>query len=102
MEQIKDISSEWRVGIGRNDIGKTEGACKEQLLHPKSSCLTGYVSTFLTEKFQDVFFKSSQLLFSPCAWVSGKYLCLFSCLSYSALFPILFRKNATVSVTNRN
>lgn len=65
MEQSKDFSSELTVAIDRNDT-ETEGVCKEQLLHPRSSSLTG-VSSFLTEIFQEVFVRSSQLLFLPCA-----------------------------------
>lgn len=66
MEQSKDFSSKLTVVIDRNDTEKTEGVCKEQLLHPRSSSLTG-VSSFLTEIFQEVFVRSSQLLLLPCA-----------------------------------
>lgn len=87
-------------------VGMTLG--KQRVLAKSSCCIPSpHVSQamyppFWLKKIQDVFFKSSQLLFSPCAWVSEKYLCLFSCLSYSALSPVLFRKNPTVSVKSIN
>lgn len=102
MDQTKDFSSKWTVGIGRNDTRKTKVLTKTS-----ASILAPHVSQAVYPPFGLKYFWKysinlhSGLVFFLCVWVPDKYLSYLT--FHTQLYPqFSSEKETQTNVANIN